>query len=97
MSKGMHELAYGYLLNHVFEYYGVKLGKRIARTIKQALSHITLIVCENGELKARTRKSPMSELIDQKEAIEELTTALAKKNAKVIFLKDKLAQGTSED
>lgn len=34
MSEGRHRLAYGYLLNHVFEYYRVQLGRGIAGSIK---------------------------------------------------------------
>lgn len=100
MREGRHGLAYGYLLNHGFEYYGVKLGRGVRKTIQQALSHTTLAECEHIQLKARAKKSPMSDLSDQKEAlkrqVEELTAALARKDAEVILLKAKLAQDNSE-
>lgn len=64
MTEGRHGLAYGYLLNHVFKYYRLQLSRGIRGTIKQSLSHTTLVECECGELKARIRKSPMSDLIN---------------------------------
>lgn len=88
MTEGKYGLAYGYLLNRVFEYYSVQLSREIWRIVKKSLSYNTLVECECGNLKAEVRKSPMSDLIDQKEAlkgqVEELTAALTKKDVKLL-------------
>lgn len=100
IREGTHILAYGHLLNHVFEYYGVRMESELVGTIKQALCHTTLVECECSELKARTRKSLMSDLLDQKKAlkgqVEELKTVLESKDAEVVLLKGKVAYDTSE-
>lgn len=99
--EGKHSLAYGYLLNNVFEYFGVKLGRGVPSTIKQAFSQTTLVECECNKLKAGTCKSPMSELLDQQETlknqVEELKTSLAAKDTKLVTLKAKLGPGVMRD
>lgn len=93
ISEGRHGLGYRYLLNHVFEYYGVQIRGEIAGTIKQALSHTTLIECECGELKDGTRNSPLSDLIDQKEALKgQVGTGDEPGSAELIKLKEENAK-----
>lgn len=42
----------------------MELSRGIIGTIKQSLSFNTLTECELGEMKAGTKKSPMSEIVD---------------------------------
>lgn len=43
MREGQHRLAYGYLLNHVFEYYRTRMGRGVLGTIKEDFSHTTWV------------------------------------------------------
>lgn len=63
MKNGKHDLAYGYPLNHVFEYFGVRLRRGIPGTIKQSFSQTTFVENECSEVKAGTENSQMLELI----------------------------------
>lgn len=94
MRERRHRLAYWYLLNNVFEYFCMKMGRGVPGTIKQAFSQITLVECEYSQVWTGTRKSPILELLDQKEVlkrqVEELTIALAGKDVELAILKAKL-------
>ncbi|KAH0723821.1 hypothetical protein KY290_005015 [Solanum tuberosum] len=55
MHRGMtwknakHGIPYGYLLNHVFEHFGVPLGRGVVGTIKQTFSTATLLEFSSGK------------------------------------------------
>lgn len=79
-----------------FEYYGVELSKGKIGTIKQSLSFNTLEECERREMTIGTKLSLMPEMVYQntvlRKKVEDLTTALGKKDAKVIELREINAQ-----
>lgn len=56
-------------------------------TMKQSFSFTTLSECEIGEQKAGTKRSPMSDLVEQNKAlkaqVKELTEELATKRAEI--------------
>lgn len=52
---GRHGLAYGYLLNYVFDHFGVQWKKGVLNTIKQSFSQNTLVKCECSEGRAGKR------------------------------------------
>lgn len=69
MAEGKHSLAYEFLLNWVFETCRVELHRGILETIKQSFSLNTLVECDYGDSRVRAKKSPMSNLVDQSEAL----------------------------
>ncbi|KAH0695921.1 hypothetical protein KY289_013403 [Solanum tuberosum] len=85
-----HGIPYEYLLNHVFEHFGVPFGIRVPGTVKQMFSAATLLECECAEDKVKA-KSHVSELLEQQEALKcelnDFTTTLSTKEVEIARLR----------
>ncbi|KAH0636585.1 hypothetical protein KY290_037010 [Solanum tuberosum] len=63
-----HGIPYGYLLNHVFEHFGLPLGMGVSSILKQMFSPTTILECECAEGKIKA-KSHVSDLLEQQESL----------------------------
>ncbi|WMV46962.1 hypothetical protein MTR67_040347, partial [Solanum verrucosum] len=55
-----HDIPYGYLFNHVFEHFGVPLGRGVSGIVKQMFSLTTLLECECAEGKVKAKSMCMA-------------------------------------
>lgn len=89
-KNAKHGIPYRYLLNHVFEHFGVSLGRGVAGTVKQTFSAATLLECECVESKVKA-KSNVSELLEKpdtlKRELEDFTASLSAKDAEIARLR----------
>ncbi|KAL3379112.1 hypothetical protein AABB24_000035 [Solanum stoloniferum] len=99
VKNDKHGIAYGYLLNRVFDHFSVPLGRGVAGTIKQTFSMATLIESECVDGKVKT-KCQVSELLEKKEVlkweIEDFTTLLGDNEVEITRFKALLQQAKSQ-
>lgn len=100
-KDGKHGMGYDYVLNWVFDHFGVELGKGVKGTIKQAFCQTTLLEFECVEDRTDNKaKSQVSDLLEKQEKLrqdlEEMTVPLARKDAKIVRLKVQLLQAQEE-
>ncbi|KAK4709947.1 hypothetical protein R3W88_004460 [Solanum pinnatisectum] len=92
-KEAKHEIPNGYLLNLVFNYFEVPLGKGVPGTTKQMSTMSTLLECECIEGLARGR-SQVEDILEQQATLQrevtDLTKILSDKEVEITRLKSKL-------
>ncbi|KAH0633577.1 hypothetical protein KY284_036363 [Solanum tuberosum] len=87
------DIPYGYLLNQVFEHFGVPLGRGVSGIVKQMFSPASLLECGCAEGKVKA-KSHVSDLLEQQESLKrelnDFTVTLSAKEIEIAQLKAQL-------
>ncbi|KAK4737467.1 hypothetical protein R3W88_001164 [Solanum pinnatisectum] len=98
-KNARHGIPYGYLLNYVFEHFGVALRRGVPGTVKQMFSPATLLECESIEGKVKV-KSHVSDLLEHQESLKrelnDLTVTLKSKEIEIVRLKSQMQQTISK-